>query len=104
MFHPDRYWTRRDFLKLVCRAGLVSAVPTLAETAAAFSSDTICISILHTTDIHGHLLPTSDYDGNPDRGGVARCVRQIRQWQQGNPKWAWIDSGRVYQGTDHSFP
>ncbi len=103
MFHPDRYWTRRDFLKLVGRAGLVSAVPTLAETAAAFSSDTICISILHTTDIHGHILPTSDYDGNPDRGGMARCVTQIRRWQQGNPNSVLIDIGDVYQGTDVSL-
>ena len=103
MFHPDRYWTRRDFLKLVGRAGLVSAVPNLAETAAAFSSDTICISILHTTDIHGHILPTSDYDGNPDRGGMARCVTQIRRWQQGNPNSVLIDIGDVYQGTDVSL-
>src|SRR5438132_10019366 len=103
MFHPDRYWTRRDFLKLVGRAGLVSAVPTLAETAAAFSSDTIRISILHTTDIHGHILPTSDYDGNPDRGGMARCVTQIRRWQQENPNSVLIDIGDVYQGTDVSL-
>src|SRR3989442_14341538 len=103
MFHPDRYWTRRDFLKLVGRAGLVSAVPTLAETAAAFSSDTICISILHTTDIHGHILPTSDYDGNPDRGGLARCVTQIRRWRRQNRNSILIDVGDVYQGTEVSF-
>src|SRR5438132_2425287 len=103
MFHPDRYWTRRDFLKLVGRAGLVSRIPTLSETAAAFSSHPICISILHTTDIHGHILPTSDYDGNPDRGGMARCVTQIRRWQQGNPNSVLIDIGDVYQGTEVSL-
>jgi len=103
MFHPDRYWTRRDFLKLVGRAGLVSAVPTLASAAAALESDTVCISILHTTDLHGHILPTSDYDGNPDRGGMARCVTQIRRWQQENPNSVLIDVGDVYQGTDVSL-
>ena len=103
MFHPDRYWTRRDFLKLVGRAGLVSAVPTLASAAAALESDTVCISILHTTDLHGHILPTSDYDGNPDRGGMARCVTQIRRWQQENPNSLLIDVGDVYQGTDVSL-
>ena len=71
MFDPDRPWTRREFLKLAGQAGLLSTVPTLASGAAALSPDTVCISILHTTDLHGHILPTSDYDGNPDRGGLA---------------------------------
>src|SRR5438132_13547390 len=96
MFHPDRYWTRRDFLKLVGRAGLVSAVPTLASGAAALESDTVCISILHTTDLHGHILPTSDYDGNSDRGGLARCVIQIRRLPGQNPNLIFIDLGVVY--------
>jgi 5'-nucleotidase / UDP-sugar diphosphatase len=100
MFHPGRFWSRRDFLKLVGRAGLFSAVPTLTRAAAALDSDTVCISILHTTDLHGHILPTSDYDGNPDCGGLARCVTQIRRWQQQNPNSILIDVGDVYQGTD----
>jgi 5'-nucleotidase / UDP-sugar diphosphatase len=104
MFYPDRFWTRRDFLKLVGQAGLVSAIPTLANAAAALpDSDTVCISILHTTDIHGHILPTSDYDGNPDRGGLARCVTQIRRWQRQNRNSILIDVGDVYQGTDVSL-
>jgi 5'-nucleotidase / UDP-sugar diphosphatase len=100
MFHPGRFWSRRDFLKLVGRAGLFSAVPTLTRAAAALDSDTVCISILHTTDLHGHILPTSDYDGNPDCGGLARCITQIRRWQQQNPNSILIDVGDVYQGTD----
>ena len=100
MFHPDRFWTRRDFLKLVGRTGLISAVPTLAQAAATLDSNAVCISILHTTDLHGHILPTSDYDGNPDRGGMARCVTQIRHWRQENTNSILIDIGDVYQGTD----
>jgi len=100
MFLQDKVWTRRDFLKLVGRAGLVSAVPTLARAAATLSSDAVCISILHTTDLHGHILPTSDYNGNPDCGGMARCITQIRRWQQQNPNSILIDVGDVYQGTD----
>jgi hypothetical protein len=46
MFHPDKLWTRRDFLKLAGQAGLIGAVPTLAEAAATLNSDTVCISIL----------------------------------------------------------
>jgi 5'-nucleotidase / UDP-sugar diphosphatase len=103
MFDSDKLWTRRNFLKLVGHAGLVSAVPTLATAAAALDSDTVCISILHTTDLHGHILPTSDYDGNRDRGGLARCVTRIRRWRRQNPNSILIDVGDVYQGTDVSL-
>src|SRR6266513_2133015 len=100
MLNLDNSWTRRDFVKLISRAGLISAVPNLAHAAAILNPDTVCISILHTTDLHGHILPTSDYDGNPDRGGLARCVTQIRRWRQQNPNSILIDIGDVYQGTD----
>src|SRR5438067_11799008 len=100
MFDAERSWTRREFLKLAGRSGLLGAVPTLASAAAALESDTVCISILHTTDLHGHILPTSDYDGTADRGGLARCVTQIRRWRGQNPNSILIDIGDVYQGTD----
>jgi 2',3'-cyclic-nucleotide 2'-phosphodiesterase (5'-nucleotidase family) len=103
MCDADRSWTRREFLKFAGQAGLLSAVPTLASAAAALNPDTVCISILHTTDLHGHILPTSDYDGNPDRGGLARCATQIRRWQRENPNSILIDVGDVYQGTDVSL-
>jgi 5'-nucleotidase / UDP-sugar diphosphatase len=100
MFDLDNSWTRRDFVKLIGRAGLVSAAPNLAYAAAVLNPDSVCISILHTTDLHGHILPASDYDGNPDRGGLARCVTQIRRWRRQNPNSILIDIGDVYQGTD----
>src|SRR6266481_7906563 len=103
MLHPDGFWTRRDFLKLAGRAGLLSALPTLASAAAALESDTVCISILHTTDLHGHILPTADYDGNPDYGGLARCAAQIRRWRRQNSNSILIDVGDVYQGTEVSL-
>lgn len=103
MSHSYRSWTRRDFLKLAGQAGLLGAFPTLASAAAAIEPDTVCISILHTTDLHGHILPTSDYDGTADRGGLARCVTQIRRWQRQNRHSILIDVGDVYQGTDVSL-
>jgi 5'-nucleotidase / UDP-sugar diphosphatase len=103
MLLQDKLWGRRDFLKLVGKAGLVSAVPTLASAAATLNPDTVCISILHTTDLHGHILPTYDYDGHPDRGGLARCATQIRHWQRENSNSMLIDIGDIYQGTDVSL-
>ena len=103
MFDAHTSWTRREFLKLTGQAGLLSTVPTLASAAAALNPDTVCLSILHTTDLHGHILPTFDYDGNPDCGGLARCATQIRRWRRENPDSILIDAGDVYQGTDISL-
>src|SRR2546430_13890564 len=103
MFDPDRPWTRREFLKLAGQAGLLSTVPTLASAAAALNPDTVCISILHTTDLHRHILPTSDYDGNRDRGGLAPSAAQIRRWQREKPNSVLIDVRDAYQGTDVSL-
>src|SRR5438552_17504606 len=95
--------SRRAFLKTISRAGLLCAAPSFARAAATLNSDTVCISILHTTDLHGHILPTSDYDGTPDRGGLARCVTQIRRWRRQNRNSILIDVGDVYQGTEVSL-
>src|SRR5213595_2691928 len=103
MLHPDGFWTRRDFLRLAGQAGFLSAFPTLASAAAALESDLVCISILHTTDLHGHILPTADYNGTPDYGGLARCAAQIRRWRRQNSNSILIDVGDVYQGTDVSL-
>jgi len=103
MIHPNKFWTRREFLKLCGQAGMLSAFPTLASAAAALDADTVCISILHTTDLHGHILPTADYNGNAGYGGLARCATQIRRWRRQNPNSILIDVGDVYQGTDVSL-
>jgi len=56
MLHLDGLWTLARFFEARGPAGLLSACPTLASAAAAVESDTVCISILHTTDLHGHIL------------------------------------------------
>ena len=93
-------WNRRAFLRTLGGAGALGAFPTLAHAADLLGSDAVTISILHTTDIHGHILPLTDYDGTPDVGGLARCVTQIRRWRRNNRNTVLVDVGDVYQGTD----
>jgi 2',3'-cyclic-nucleotide 2'-phosphodiesterase/3'-nucleotidase len=93
-------WSRRAFLKAAGAAGLCTGFRDLIHAADLLNDDLVTISILHTTDLHGHILPTSDYKGNPDLGGMARCFTQIRRWQRQNPNSILIDVGDVYQGTD----
>jgi 2',3'-cyclic-nucleotide 2'-phosphodiesterase/3'-nucleotidase len=96
-----KFWSRREFLRTLSQAGILSALPPLARSAEL--PDTVTISILHTTDLHGHILPTVDYNGNFDVGGLARCVTQIRRWRRKNRNTILIDVGDVYQGTDVSL-
>ncbi len=95
--------TRRTFLKTIGQAGLFYAAPNIARAVSEPIAETVRISILHTTDLHGHILPTSDYAGNADLGGFARCVTQIRRWRRQNRNSILIDVGDVYQGTDVSL-
>src|SRR5438128_6659566 len=95
--------SRRAFLKTISQAGLLCAAPSFARAAETLNPGTVTISILHTTDLHGHILPTVDYNGTPDLGGFARCVTQIRRWRRENRNSILIDVGDVYQGTDASL-
>src|SRR6266403_6175148 len=95
--------SRRAFLKTISQAGLLCATPSFARAVETLNPETVTISILHTTDLHGHILPTSDYAGNADFGGFARCVTQVRRWRRQNRNSILIDAGDVYQGTDVSL-
>src|SRR5450432_872406 len=95
--------SRRDFLKLVGGAALGCAAPAWLSPAAEINSDLVAISIFHTTDLHGHILPTVDYNGRSDLGGMARCITQIRRWRSENPNSLLIDIGDVYQGTEFAL-
>lgn len=57
------------------------------------------LAIFHTTDLHGHILPTEAYGGEQDLGGLARCASQIREWRKESPENLLLDIGDVYQGT-----
>ena len=75
---------------------MLTALPPLGRAA---DGDTTTVSIFHTTDLHGHILPTTDYAGRPDLGGLARCATQIRAWRKQNPASVLLDLGDIYQGT-----
>jgi 2',3'-cyclic-nucleotide 2'-phosphodiesterase (5'-nucleotidase family) len=78
----------------------------LGASALGFSADGIrtkTISIFHTTDLHGHIVPTQTYSGLQDVGGFARCASCIRQWRKQSPDSLLVDIGDVYQGTAESL-
>jgi 2',3'-cyclic-nucleotide 2'-phosphodiesterase/3'-nucleotidase len=96
---PDR----RQFLRLLGGAATALLAPPWLRAAEGLSADLVRLSILHTTDLHGHILPTVDYKGRPDLGGLARCATQIARWRRENPSSLLIDIGDVYQGTQFAL-
>jgi 2',3'-cyclic-nucleotide 2'-phosphodiesterase (5'-nucleotidase family) len=97
--------SRRRFLSA---AGSAAASTTLARTAAAAIPEESggrarTVSIFHTTDLHGHVLPTQTYEGLRDVGGLARCASCIRQWRAESPHSLTLDVGDVVQGTAASL-
>ncbi len=89
--------TRRRFI-----AGTGAWLGASAAGIAADPQRSRIISIFHTTDLHGNILPTRTYDGVPDVGGLARCATRIRQWRRESPHSILLDIGDVYQGTAES--
>ncbi len=95
---------RRQFLKGLGLGAAVNAAwePWQARAAAEARLGQRTISIFHTTDLHGHILPTTSYDGLSNVGGLARCATQLRRWREAQPHSLLIDLGDIYQGTPES--
>ncbi|MEM1084893.1 MAG: bifunctional UDP-sugar hydrolase/5'-nucleotidase [Verrucomicrobiota bacterium] len=89
---------RRHFLKGTILSGAAAGLPARIQ-AAAEGRELVTVSVFHTTDLHGHILPTSNYQGDSDLGGLARCASQIRKWRSESPHHLLVDIGDVYQGT-----
>jgi 2',3'-cyclic-nucleotide 2'-phosphodiesterase (5'-nucleotidase family) len=66
--------------------------------ASNISAREVSITILCTTDLHGHVLPSTDYDGNADRGGLARCATVIERIRARDRNVLLLDAGDTIQG------
>ena len=96
--------TRVDRRGFIEAAGLTLGTTLLADRVrAAELGRARTVSIFHTTDLHGRILPTSTYEGLDDVGGLARCASCIRQWRRESPHSITVDVGDVVQGTAASL-
>ena len=73
MFDPDKFWTRRDFLKLAGRAGLVGAVPNLARALSTLLDRTV----LDRTGLTGTFDATLKWTPDQSTPGLAEKLKYI---------------------------
>ena len=57
------------------------------------------VTILQTTDLHGHIYPIDYYTNKPDQNGLAKAATLIKQARKENPNLLLLDSGDTIQGT-----
>ena len=67
------------------------------------AQDLVTISILHTTDLHGHILPTTDYDGRTGSRRHGALRHPDPALAEENPHSLLLDIGDVYQGTQFAL-
>src|ERR1700674_3288625 len=52
------------------------------------------LTILHSNDLHAHLVPD-----DRDNGGVARLATEVRKQKAQCPAWLYLNAGDLVQGT-----
>jgi 2',3'-cyclic-nucleotide 2'-phosphodiesterase (5'-nucleotidase family) len=86
----------------VKRVSLLASV-LLWLAAGGLPAREVPITILHTTDLHGNILPGEDYDGHTNLGGFARCATAIREVRSAVTNVLVLDAGDTIQGGAVSY-
>ena len=90
-------------IRTVARSALSAIACLVLLWHGLASAREVPITILHTCDLHGHILPTESYEGQTNVGGIARCATMIHQIRAAEKNVLLVDAGDALQGTAVSF-
>ena len=79
---------------------LLALLLSLALSAGARQ---VHITILCTTDVHGHVLPSLNSTSGKEIGGMLRCATAIEEIRKKEPNVLYVDCGDLIQGTAESW-
>ncbi len=79
-------------------AGLILLFAPVAPGTEAVPPDRVTITVLATTDVHGHIFPYDDFARRPAPRGLAATSTLISRVRQETPNTLLIDCGDAIQG------
>ncbi|MBC7544748.1 MAG: 5'-nucleotidase C-terminal domain-containing protein [Candidatus Sericytochromatia bacterium] len=94
-------------LRPVAFAGLSLTLVGLslgATVPAHAQPEAVRLTVIGTTDVHGHIYPTSYFGKTADEDlGLAKCYTLIQQLRAQNPHTVLVDSGDALQGSPLTY-
>jgi 2',3'-cyclic-nucleotide 2'-phosphodiesterase/3'-nucleotidase len=78
-------------------------VTLLAGIGSAGAADKTTLTVLFTSDIHGHVLPYDDVRERPARGSEAQAATLVARLRRENPTTVVLDGGDAIEGTPLAY-
>ncbi len=85
------------------RPSPLSPLLRLHRSSPVAAADRVVVTILETTDLHGHLLPWDYQRARPADDGLARVASRIASIRKETPDVLLLDAGDTIQGTPIEF-
>lgn len=85
------------------RLAIVLLLFVSAFTGTIVGQQRAQVTILQTTDLHGHIYPIDYYTNKPDMNGLAKAATLIKQARKETPSLLLLDSGDTIQGTPLAY-
>lgn len=92
-----RWFTQTRLFAFVLAFVLLAALPALAAKEQT-------LTIIETSDLHGHVMPVDYFTGKTDDGGLAQIATLVKLFQQAEPNLLLLDGGDTIEGGNSVLP
>jgi 2',3'-cyclic-nucleotide 2'-phosphodiesterase/3'-nucleotidase len=82
---------------------MLTLILCLSLAGLALAEENV-ITILATSDLHGHIMPVDYFMGTTDEGGLAQIATVTKLLKQANPDTLIIDDGDTIEGGNSTLP
>ena len=91
---------RRDFIHQTAASTALLSIAGIGWSCT--KSKAAKITILHTNDVHSHIDPFGQNEGeNSNKGGIARRAALVESVRKENQHTLLLDAGDIFQGTPY---